>query len=447
MKVTFIRPRMMRGRASDSLEPLVFAILSGLTPPDIERTLYDDRIESVPFDEPTDLVALTVETATAMRAYQIAAEYHKRGVPVVMGGSHPTLARSEALQYATSIVAGDAESVWPEILRDAAAGTMRAVYESRSPSLGGLRFDRSVFGGKGYGPMALVQFSRGCRFSCDFCSVSAFYSGDIRHRPVKEVVEEIGGLGKRHAFFVDDNIFADPTAARELFASLAGCGVYWSCQASLDTATDSDLLRLMRAAGCRMVVVGFESMMPENLEQMGKSWNRRLGDYRDLVSAFTDHGIMVYGTFVFGYDHDTPDSFDAALEFALHSKLCLANFNPLCPTPATPLYDRLKREGRLLNDPWWLSPDYRYGQSMLRPRGMTPSELEEGCYRVRSEFNRLSSILNRAFGRDGEGRRPNRPGFCLAVNSISRREIHRKQGMPLSGDGGLPPPLYEEARV
>jgi len=437
---------MMRGARGDSLEPLVFAILSGLTPPDVDRALYDDRVEAIPFDEPTDLVALTVETATAKRAYQIAVEYHARGVPTVMGGCHPTLAPDEALGYATSIVVGDAEGIWGEVLKDAAGGALRPVYENRSPALESLPVDRSIINGKRYGPVALVQFGRGCRFSCDFCSVRAFYGSSVRHRSVADVVAEVERVGRRHVFFVDDNIFVDPDRAKELFEALIPLNVRWSCQASLDTAEDGDLLRLMQRSGCGLVTIGFESMIDENLEQMGKAWNRRHGDYGEIVRAYHGHGIMVYGTFVFGYDHDTVQSFDAALDFAIRSKLCLANFNPLCPTPATPLYERLKEEGRLINDPWWLHPDYRYGQSMFRPLRMTAEDLEEGCYRARSRFNTYASILNRSFGRGGNGASANRPGFSLFVNLISRRQIHRKQGRPL-GEGDVPDPIYEEGRA
>jgi radical SAM superfamily enzyme YgiQ (UPF0313 family) len=446
MKVTFVRPSMMPGAVSDSLEPIVFAILSGLTPPHIDRALYDDRVEPIPFDEPTDLAALTVETATAKRAYQIAAEYHRRGVPTVMGGCHPTLAPDEALRYATSIVAGDAEGIWERVVTDAAAGALKPVYEARCPALESLAVDRSILRAKRYGPVALVQFGRGCRHNCDFCSVRAFYGASVRHRPVARVVEEVRSVGRRHVFFVDDNIFVDPDRARELFEALIPLNAQWSCQASLDTAEDGDLLELMRRAGCQLVTIGFESMIGENLEQMGKAWNRKHGDYDEIVRAYHDHGMMVYGTFVFGYDHDTVQSFDEALDFAIRSRLCLANFNPLCPTPGTPLYGRLKAEGRLINDPWWLHPDYRYGQSMFHPRRMTAEELERGCYLARSRFNTYANILSRSFGRGARGRPPNRPGFSLLVNLISRRQIHRKQGRPL-GDGATPAPIHEEARA
>lgn len=175
----------------------------------------------------------------------------------------------------------------------------------------------------------------------------------------------------------------------------------------------------------------FESLDDGNLKQMRKSWQRKHGTFNQLIDVFRSHGIMVYGGFVLGYDHDTPDSFKRTLDFALENKLFLANFNPLAPTPGTRLYDRLKQEGRLLRDPWWLHEDYRYGDTMFQPRGMTAQQLREGCYWARTEFNRASSILKRGIDFRSNCRNPlNAAAFTLA-NLTSRREIHRKQGRML----------------
>jgi radical SAM superfamily enzyme YgiQ (UPF0313 family) len=193
-------------------------------------------------------------------------------------------------------------------------------------------------------------------------------------------------------------------------------------------------MRLLEKSGCTTAVVGFESLDAGNLQQMRKSWNLRAFDFDTAVRKFRDRGIMIYGSFVFGYDHDTADSFDRALEFALRSKFYLANFNPLTPMPGAALYDRLQSEGRLLHDRWWLAPDYRYGDATFRPRGMTPDELTEGCFRARRQFNRYSSICSRALDLAANGRDPYRLGLFAASNLVSRREIFRKQGRPL-GDG------------
>ncbi|OGV43288.1 MAG: hypothetical protein A2X46_06520 [Lentisphaerae bacterium GWF2_57_35] len=437
MKITFIRPNMMNGVAGDALEPLVFALLSGVTPDDVECNLYDERIESIPFDEPTDLVAMTVDTFSARRSYQIAGHFHRKKIPVVMGGYHPTLCPEEALSFATSIVVGDGEEVWPDVVEDAKQNALKRVYKSPFPSLAGLRVDRRLLAGKKYRPLKLVQFGRGCPHTCDFCSIHAFYDRQTRQRPVSEVVGEIEHLGRNFIFFTDDNLFSNRAAAKDLMRALKSMNIHWTCQASLDIGEDHDLLQQMAASGCISVTVGFESLNPDNLALMRKSWNQAYGRYEDLISRFYDHGIMIYGTFIFGYDNDTPDCFRRSVEFAIRSRLFLANFNPLTPTPGTPLYARLQKEQRLILDPWWLSADYRYGESMFYPAGMTADQLAEGCYWARTEFNKYGSIFARALNRSANMRSLYHGGIYLAANLVSRKEIHRKQGEPL----GAPEPL------
>jgi radical SAM superfamily enzyme YgiQ (UPF0313 family) len=422
------------------MEPLVFALLAAQTPADVKLTLRDERLEPIPCNEPADLVAITVETYNARHSYQIAARYRQRGVPVVMGGYHPTFLPQEALQFADAVVIGDAEGVWEQVVRDARERTLQKVYRAPQPQpLAGLRIDRGIFRGKRYAPIPLVQYGRGCRYACEFCSIRAFYGTNLRQRPVREVVAEIEALDRRHIFLVDDNIFVDVPKAEELFRALVPLNIRWSCQISIDVAANDPLMRLLEKSGCTTAVVGFESLDARNLQQMRKSWNLRAFDFDTAVRKFHDHGIMIYASFVFGYDHDTVDSFEHCLEFALRSKFYLANFNPLTPMPGATLYERLHSEGRLLHDRWWLALDYRYGQATFRPRGMTPDELTEGCFRVRRQFNRYSSILNRALDFAANSRDPYRLGLFAASNLVSRREIYRKQGRRLGDDVPLEP--------
>jgi radical SAM superfamily enzyme YgiQ (UPF0313 family) len=435
MKITFIRPNLSNKRSADAMEPLVFAILAGLTPPDVELSLFDERLEPVPYDHPTDLVALTVETYTARRAYQIATQFRQRGIPVVMGGYHPTFLPQEALQYADAVVIGDAEGLWEQVVRDAQAGKLQQIYQQQKPpALEGLRLDRSIFQGKRYLPLVPVQYGRGCRYACDFCSIHAFYGSDLRQRPVAEVVAEIEALNKKFIFLVDDNIFVDVPKAEALFRALIPLKIHWVCQVSIDMAHNASLLDLMAKSGCLAAVIGFESLNEDNLRQMKKKWNLRHGDYATAIQKLQDHGIMIYGTFVLGYDHDTVDSFAVTVEFAIRAKFCLANFNPLTPTPGARLYDRLQTEGRLIYDRWWLDPRYRYGQATFHPRGMTAGELTTGCFQARRQFNTYASIFKRALEPKNNCHSLHHLGIFLAANLISRREILSKQGLLLGGD-------------
>jgi radical SAM superfamily enzyme YgiQ (UPF0313 family) len=328
--------------------------------------------------------------------------------------------------------------LWPQVVADAEAGKLRHIYQQQQqPALvQGGGFDRRIFAGKRYTGLTPVQYGRGCCFACDFCSIYAFYGRTLRQRRIRDVVAEIEALDSRNILLVDDNIFANEERAAELFRSLQPLNVRWCCQVSIDIANSPHLLDLMSRSGCIGALVGFETLNEDNLRQMKKGWNLRHGDYATAIEQFHARGIMLYATFVFGYDHDTPEAFDITLDFALRSRFALANFNPLTPTPGTPLYARLEAEGRLLYDRWWLDPHFRYGQATFHPRGMTADELTAGCFWARQQFNRYGAIVQRAFNTQANSRSLSRLGIYLAANWISRREIYRKQGRTL-GQGAV----------
>ncbi|MHC4620145.1 MAG: B12-binding domain-containing radical SAM protein, partial [Planctomycetota bacterium] len=342
----------------------------------------------------------------------------------------------EALTYADAVVIGDAEGVWEQLVRDAQRGKLQRVYrQPKQPPLEGLKLDRSIFRDKRYKPLVPVQYGRGCRYACDFCSIHAIYGNSVRQRPVREVIAEIEQLGRKYIFMVDDNIHVP--GAEALFRALVPLNVRWVCQTSIDIAQDTRLLDLMARSGCMAVTIGFESLNKDNLRQMKK--RQDLGDYMTAIRRLQDRGIMIYGTFVFGYDGDTVDSFDATVDFALRSKFCLANFNPLTPTPGAKLYERLHAEGRLIHDRWWLDPNYRYGQATFHPRSMTADQLTEGCFHARQQFNRYSSIFSRALSPGANCRSLHHLAAFVASNLISRKEIFGKQGHRLGSSATLDP--------
>jgi radical SAM superfamily enzyme YgiQ (UPF0313 family) len=416
-------------KSSDVLQPLVFALLAALTPPDIETVLCDDRIEEIPFDEPTDLVAMTVETFSARRAYHIASQYRQRGVPVVMGGFHPTLMPQEALQHATTVVIGDAERIWLQLLADAKKGRLQPIYQA-PPLTSPLKisFNREIFSGKSYPALDLVQWGRGCPHYCDFCAIHAMYGSHTCQRPIDDVIAEIDDLNGKFLFFVDDNMFVNRNRLIPLLEELASLHVRWSCQISLDVAQDDRLMTLLEKSGCQVVLMGFESLNRNNLRQMNKQWNLMKQDYVTAIKKIYEHGMMIYGTFVFGYDEDTTDSFERCLEFALRWKFFLANFNPLTPFPATPLYTRLRQEGRLISDPWWLDETYQYGHASFHPKKMTADELTQGCFNARKRFNAYTSLAQRALNFTVNLRSWSHTFLYFAVNAINRKAIYEKQG-------------------
>jgi radical SAM superfamily enzyme YgiQ (UPF0313 family) len=430
--ITFIRPNLGLGPSADAMTPLVFAILRARTPPEIVTTLIDERIEPLR-PVATDLVAMTVETFTARRAYELAAIYRRAGVPVVMGGHHPSMLPDEALRHADAVVVGDAEGAWESVLADAAAGRLQRLYRSRPGAGGPPVYDRRVYAGKRYAPISLVQVGRGCRFACDFCSIHAFYGTYRDQRDPVDVAAELATLPRRRlVFFVDDNLYWRRDAFVALMRALIPLRRRWCCQITIDVARDAELLDLMGEAGCALALIGFESLDRDSLVQMRKKWNGVAGSYEQVIGRFHARGIMIYGTFVFGYDADTPASFARAAQFARDQTFCIANFNPLTPMPGTGLYDRLHREGRLLRPEWWLDPAYRYGDAIFEPRRMSAVELRDGPMQARRAFYSLGSIAARALRGAPKWRHPAKIATMLTGNLISRREIARKQGRPLA---------------
>jgi len=432
MKVTFIRPNIFDVHTLASMEVLCFAILKGLTPADIETEFYDERLGPIPYDSPTDLVAITIETFTARRAYQVALEYKKRGVRVVVGGFHPTFMPEEASIFADSVVVGDAEGIWPVLLEDFRKGRLQPLYrQDNYPSMIGMAVDHSIYKGKRYLPLTLVQYSRGCKFNCSFCSIHSFYGSSMRQRPVEELLAEIKRRNARQLVFVDDNIYINPKKAKELFTALIPLKVKWTCQVSIDVVKDPEVLELMARSGCNSALIGFESLNEDSLRMMNKKWNTKWFDYGTAIRRLQDAGIMIYGTFVFGYDGDTKDVFDRTVEFAIENKFLIAGFNPLMPTPGSKMYDDLVQEGRMIHEKWWIDPAYRYGDAVFHPKSMTADEFREGCYRARSTFSTYSSIFRRLPEFKTNLRSPYRAYIHLFSNYMLRREIHAKQGMPL----------------
>ncbi len=279
---------------------------------------FDDKVEILPPDDQPDMVAMTVEPLPHGVPTEIADAYRARGVTVVMGGHHPTFMPEEALLHADAVVVGDAEGSWETLLADYRRGALQRIYRGGNDRpLHDFMLDRSIFRGKKYAPVELVQYGRGCRFACDFCSIRSFYQDKLRFRPAHNVAEEIGSLnGRKLLFFVDDNLFGSQQRINALLDAIHPLKRRWSCQISIDAARDERLLDRMAEAGCIFVLVGFESLSEANLKQMGKPWNKVAGDYRSVVKKFHERGIAVYGTFVFGYDADTSDAIQRSLELA-----------------------------------------------------------------------------------------------------------------------------------
>jgi len=441
MKITFILPCV--GKKPNEpyvktwlMEPLAIAVLSSLTPPEVERVFYDDRLESIPYDEPTDLVAVNVESYSAKRAYQVAEQYRRRGVPVVMGGFHATLMPDEAAEHADAVVVGAAEPLWPTVLEDFKRGEMKKKYVyGKGNDFSPLLPDRSIYRGKKYTKVTLIEAGRGCPFHCEFCSICQFFNRKYFPRPVEDVVRELKALKAKRVFFIDDNLVVDREHTKALMTAIRPLNVQWVGQVSLNIAKNTEMLGLMKESGCLGVLIGFESLDRGNLEAMGKDVNAVVRDYDESLKVIKKYGLAIYATFMFGYDNDTEESFQEALKFALRQNFFFMAFNHLVPFPGTPLYDRMKREGRLLYDKWWLAEDYRFGDIAFEPKRMSAETLSRYCLKYRNKFYSLSSIVKRGFDFRANCKSLFMVGVYFIQNVISRGDVARRQGLPL----GIPP--------
>jgi radical SAM superfamily enzyme YgiQ (UPF0313 family) len=443
LRLTLVHPCIGR-RAGDrsyirtwQMEPLPPALIAGLTPPDVEVRFYDDRMELIPFDEPTDLVALSVETYTARRAYQIASEYRRRGVPVVMGGFHASLCPDEVARYADAAVVGEAEALWPEVIDDHRHGRLQKMYRQKGrTALSGVRPQRGIFRGKRYLPVGLVEAGRGCHFRCDFCAVQTVFGATQTRRPADEILAEIASLRgeKRLIFFVDDNITSNLAQAKEFFRALIPLKIRWVSQASINAAHDEEFLDLLARSGCMGVLIGFESLNPENLRAMNKSFNTMRGGYVKALENLRRHKIRLYGTFIFGYDEDTPDVFPETVGFAREHGFYIAAFNHLTPFPGTELYRRLQSEGKLRWDAWWLDEEYSYNKVPFRPARMSAEEVEHCCVEARRAFYSWPSILRRSVDPVNRADSFMFRNFFL-INHLHRADVDGRNHFPL-GDAG-----------
>jgi radical SAM superfamily enzyme YgiQ (UPF0313 family) len=398
MRVVLIAPApasyiWRKRRAAFTLPPMALPLLAAVTPPGVEVRLIDEAVEDVDLNLEADLVGLSVMTATAPRAYQLGDHFRARGIKVVMGGIHPSSLPEEALQHCDSAVIGEGESHWPKVLKDAEKGSLERIYLNTDPfpldRLPSPRWD--LLPAKRYFVPQTVQVTRGCPMSCSFCSVSSFFGRSYRLRPTSQVIEEIKGHKKKLLIFADDNIAGNPDSAKELFAAMVPLKKKWVSQCSLTIADDPELLDLAARSGCIGLLIGFESISPAVLRSIGKNVNLTR-NYEEAIRRIHRRGIHIQASFIFGFDEDPPDTIPATVQFVKENRLTGVNYCRLTPFPGTPLYDRLEKEGRIIDRDW---SKYDRQNVVFQPRNLSPRELQERIFWAYGQTYNLGSLWQR----------------------------------------------------
>ena len=380
--------------------------VAALTPPEWQVTIVDEKVESLDLNQEADLVGITAMTTTVQRAYEIAAHFRQRGIQVVMGGMHVSCLPEEALPRCDSVLIGEAEILWPTLLVDFEHKQLKPIYRHADglPSLAELpRPNWNLYENKNYLPVHFVETTRGCPINCEFCAVTSAFGGKYRNRPQADVLAELRGLTpfdrgtfslKNCVFFVDDNILSNRAYAREFLPRIADLKLNWFGQASLNIASDPEILKLCREGGCKGLFMGFESLSDETIASMGKRVNHPK-QYFEVVQKIHDEGIGIDGSFVFGFDTDDERVFDRTLEFVLKAKIEVTYFSILTPYPGTRLHKRLVLEDRILTHDWSL---YDANHVVFKPKTLTADQLLEGYHRVFKEVYSIPSIFKRLWG-------------------------------------------------
>lgn len=383
--------------------PLGLGMLAALAP-DVEYTVTDEAVNNVNFEKHVDLVAIRTDTCVALRAYEIADTFRRRGVKVVLGGPHPTLCPEEASQHSDAVVVGEAEGLWPQLLRDCTQNKLERVYRQSEPvNLAGIPLPRrDLFDKSKYLFMNTIFATRGCPYSCSYCCIGTLLGNGLRTRPIDDILREVETLEGSTMFFIDDNLVGNPHFAKNLFKALIPYKKKWGCQATLTIAKDEELLGLAAESGCVAISTGFESASAANLAYVGKKPNV-VEEYEEDVKRIHSYGIAIQGSFIFGFDHDSPEVFKLTVRLAKNLKLEAGWFAPLHAYPGTPLFGAMEKDGRILSRDWSKFTDTP-GWVNFKPKLMSARELEEGVRRSWKEFYSLSSIWTR-LGTKGRNRR------------------------------------------
>ncbi len=404
MKLLIIQPshylspssRTLHKTRKRSVVNLTLPYLAALVPRGWDVSLVDEQLTDVDFDAPVDAAAVTTWTMNSLRAYDIADRFRERGIPVLMGGPHAFFHDEEAAEHCDAVGSGEGEEIWPRMLADAAAGHLRQFYRAEAPhSLRDLPLPRyDLLDPRHYGMFKTyaVQSSRGCPFKCEFCSERLYLGHDYRTRPTQDVVEEIRFTRSKDVLFADSNFAGNIAHTMELMEALIPLKLRWSALWSAHLCKNDAFMDLAKKSGLLHVNIGMESIDAETLRSMNKRANK-VEEYEQILNGLRRRHISYSLNFIFGWDTETPDVFDATLAFLKKHKVPAAYFNILTPDKGTPLYDRMKEENRIVDiDAMGRWPGDR---CYIRPRNFSAEELETRVQDLNARFYSYRSMMSR----------------------------------------------------
>lgn len=433
MKVLLIGPTALDHRGNPikqrklHLPGLTLPMLAAVTPKEVQLRLLSETVEDIPYNEHWDLVGLTGMGSGIFRAWQIADEFRKRGVTVVQGGIAASLAEPQwSLEHADALVTGEAEATWPQLLQDFAAGRLQQIYRmDNRPAIDTLPMPRyDLMNSRKLGLWRPVQATRGCPFTCNYCSITAFFKQSYRKRPVDQVVRDVRAAkrsGSRFIAFIDDNIGVDFDYCARLWEALIPEKIIWMSQCSLHISERPEMLDLAYRSGCRLLSFGIETVNRKSLKTIDKEWNRP-ERYRQAVKTIRDHGIDVSTEMIIGLDEDDDSIIEQTFDFIMQNAITVPRIHIITPIPGTPLYDNLLEEGRIISREW---QRFTGGQVVYQPRNFTPEQLQTRYWQLYERlFSRMAIWQRIARNRAALG--PFMRAFVLGVNLHYRKHVHQR---------------------
>lgn len=363
---------------------LQFQQLAAVTPKEYQIKLIDERHKDIDFNQNYDLIAISYTTPDAKRAHEIADEFKKHGKTVVLTGWHPTGLPDEAKQHCDSVIIGETELTWPDLLNDFNEGNLKPFYKQEKPVEPELIPAARRDIGDSFFPIARIQATRGCPYKCEFCRIPPMEGNSLRKRPVENVIQEIKSIPQKFLYFSDASLTLDPEYSKTLFREMKGLRKKFCCSGNPDVLGENDeFLQLAKEAGCCAWFVGFDSISQKVIDYLGKTTNK-IEKYPSTIKKIHDHKMAVFASFVFGFDTDTLDIIEETYNKVCDWEIDVFETNTLTPFPGTPLYDKLEKEGRILTKNW---EKYNEGDVVFKLKNMPIDEYSKKSWKITCDLN------------------------------------------------------------